>query len=62
MDARLGRCGNAVDHAFVEVAELLAAEGGRSAWVSRGLDVGADFDVRIQWHEIQTSKIWIPFS
>jgi hypothetical protein len=62
MDAGFGWRGNAVEHALVEVAEFLAAEGGRSAGMSGDLDVGADFDVGMEWHQIQTSKIRIPFS
>jgi len=50
MDARSGRGGDAVDHALVEVAETLAAEGGRAAGVSGNLDVGAGFDAGTDWH------------
>ena len=65
MDARFGRRADAVNHALVEVAESLAGEGGRAAGVSGDFDVGADFDVRVARHTVQTSKnknIGIPFS
>ncbi len=57
MDAGFRWGGDAVDHALVEIAEFLAAEGGRSAGVSGDLDVGAGFDGWVDWHRIQTSKI-----
>jgi hypothetical protein len=56
MDALLRRCGDAVDHTFVEVAETLAAEGGRTTRVSCGFDVGAGFDTGVDWHRFRPRK------
>lgn len=57
MDAGLGRRGDAADHALVEVAEALAAEGGRGARVSGDLDVGAEFYAGVGWHRFRPQKI-----
>lgn len=56
MDARLGRRADAADHALVEVAETLAAQGGRGAGVSRDLDVGANFDAGVRWHRFRPQE------
>jgi len=56
MDAGLGRRAYTADHTLVEVTEFLVAHSGRTARVASDFDVGADFDIRIEWHQIQTSK------
>ena len=50
MKAGVGRSGNAAHHALMEIAELLSAESGGAATDSGDLDVGADFDIGMNWH------------
>jgi len=45
---------NATDHALMEVAKFLFAQGGRAALDSGDPDVGTDFDMGIDGHKIDT--------
>ncbi|MBZ5682778.1 MAG: hypothetical protein LAO24_22010 [Acidobacteriia bacterium] len=56
MEARVGRGGDAAKHALVEVAEMLSAKGGGSAWDSVDLDMSADSKAGMARHQIYTSK------
>lgn len=56
MEARVGRGGDAAKHALVEVAEMLSAKGGGSAWDSVDLDMSADSNAGMARHQIYTSK------
>jgi hypothetical protein len=50
METGVGRSGHAANHALMEVAELLSAKSGRAATESGDLDVGANFDIGMNWH------------
>ena len=53
--------GHAADHALVEVAEVLRAQCGRGAFDSVDFDVGAETNVWIDGHKVDTWKTGIPF-
>jgi hypothetical protein len=46
----VGGGGDAAHHALMEVAELLSAESGGATTDSGDFDVGADFDIGMNWH------------
>jgi len=56
MDARLVRGGDAAEHALMEVAKFLIAEGGRSAGDAGDFDVGTGADVWVKRHRVYTSQ------
>jgi len=50
VQARVRRRADAADHTLMEVAELLAAKGRRTATHSGDLNVSARFDAWVNWH------------
>ena len=58
VQARLGRSGHAADHALMEVAEDLIAQGGRRAGNSVDFDVGAKTNTGVERHSNRTFRFF----